>query len=183
MFEIRGVQKFVNICKWTMKHNLVKDSTGEIVGQITGGIEFRLSQGGPRICETKSISSDANLLIAMIGPLSTADVLTSDYQMKLVTSSGMETIQNIQNFKDITIKKALEMGRQFTEKCGLMTDKVKRMIHELDEMNEKFSSMAMIGEALIIYPQDIDKIKNWFEQNNIRYIETKISSKLPYVIK
>ncbi|OLS25801.1 MAG: Pantoate kinase [Candidatus Heimdallarchaeota archaeon LC_2] len=156
---------------------------GSVVGQITGGIEFRLSQGGPKLCETKSVSSNANLVIAMLGPLSTADVLTSENHMKLVTSSGMETIKNIQNFQNITIKSALQMGRQFMEKCGLMTEKVKQMIKELDNIGERFSSMAMIGEALIIFPQNRNQIKKWLNLNKIHFLETNISSILPHVIK
>lgn len=156
---------------------------GSVVGQITGGIEFRLSQGGPRLCKTRSISSNANLIVAMLGPLSTADVLTSKQQMKLVTRSGMESIQNIRDFQNVTIQSAIRMGRDFMEKCGLMTDKIRKLIRELDNMDEIFSTMAMIGEALIIYPQNKNKITNWLNQKNIHFIDTKVSSKLPYVIK
>ena len=103
--------------------------------------------------------------------------------MKLVTSSGIETIQNIRNFQDITIQKALQMGRQFMEKCGLVTERVNTMIKDLDTMGETFSSMAMIGEALIIFPQNQNAIVKWLTKNNIQFIETNVTSKLPHVLK
>ena len=39
-----------------------KTGLGSVVGQITGGIEFRLTQGGPRLRKTRSIESDQEII-------------------------------------------------------------------------------------------------------------------------
>ncbi|MHA2032205.1 MAG: GHMP family kinase ATP-binding protein [Candidatus Kariarchaeaceae archaeon] len=155
---------------------------GSVVGQITGGMEIRLTQGGPRLCETISISSASELLIGFIGPLSTKDVLTSAQQMKLVTKSGIESVEKVRSKSDLSLSEMIKTGREFMKSCGLMTDKIREIIGQLDSIGEERVTMAMIGEALIIDPVDVDTVKNLLGENHIAYLETKITNKLPYII-
>lgn len=155
---------------------------GSVVGQVTGGIEIRLSQGGPKLSETISIRSNAEIIIGMLGPLSTKDVLTSKDQMNLVTKSGISSVNQLKKIANPSIIQIIQTGRVFMETCGLLTPRIKNMIAKLDSIGELHSTMAMIGEALIIHPKNKNRVLKLLEENNVECLDTVVSNKLPHVL-
>jgi pantoate kinase len=155
---------------------------GSVVGQITGGIEIRLTQGGPNLCKTISVPSDSKLIIGFIGPLSTKDVLTSPDQMRLVTKTGIESVEKVRLINNLTLKDMIQVGREFSDSCGLMTNKIRKTIDKLESIEETNVTMAMIGEALIIDPVDQNKVIELFELNNIKYLVTNVTTRLPTLV-
>lgn len=155
---------------------------GSVVGQFTGGIEIRLSQGGPKLCKTMSFDSMEEVVIALFGPLSTKDVLTSNKQMDLLTKSGIRCVEKVKNVSSLTLTQIIKLGREFMVTCGLMTTRIENIISQLDSIGEIHSTMAMIGEAIIIKPINKNSVLKLLDEYNIGHFSTSISNKLPHVI-
>ncbi|MFV2013978.1 MAG: pantoate kinase [Candidatus Heimdallarchaeota archaeon] len=174
-----------NIALYSLAHKaeiINQTGLGSVVGQISGGIELRLSQGGPKRSLTISFHSESEVIIGLLAPLSTKDVLTSSEQMDLVTISGIRCIEQIKNTRNLTLMQIINSGRKFMETCGLMTPRIENIISQLDSIGEVHSTMAMIGESVIINPIHKTKVLRLLEKNNIEYLETTVSSKQPHIV-
>ena len=90
-----------------------KTGLGSDVGQITGGIEFRLTQGGPRLCKTRSIESDQEIILFLINPIKTADILKSDEQIEQINRSGFDLLKKALTLKTSYEEKLIIMGKDF----------------------------------------------------------------------
>ena len=59
---------------------------GSVVGQIASGVELRITQGGPDICEMISFYEEIEVILLFFGPLDTSKIITSDKKMIDVTT-------------------------------------------------------------------------------------------------
>ncbi|MCE7735831.1 MAG: hypothetical protein GPJ54_13200 [Candidatus Heimdallarchaeota archaeon] len=174
---------YIDLFELAHKAELINHTgLGSVVGQFTGGIEVRISQGGPKLSRTVSFNSSEEIVIGFLGPLSTKDVLTSSEQMDLVTKSGIRCVEEVKKITNPSITQIIKLGREFMETCGLMTSRIESIISQLDNIGEKHSTMAMIGEAIIIKPINKDHVLKMLNENNIECFKTVISSKSPYVL-
>ena len=155
---------------------------GSVVGQMVGGIELRLTQGGPTVCKTKKYNASDELVLVFYGPLSTVDVLTSEEQMRLVTNAGLETLKALRHQENISLIDMIHSGYNFTTKCGLETPRIESKIKELEDIGEDMVSMAMIGETLIIKPNHIAKLTEKLQKDGDHFLITKISNDQPKII-
>lgn len=175
--------EYIDLFELAHKAELINHTgLGSVVGQFTGGMEIRLSQGGPKLCKTISFDSNEEIVIGLLGPLSTRDVLTSTKQMDLVTKSGIRCVEKVKNITNLNLSQIIKLGREFMETCGLMTHRIENIISQLDSIGEMHSTMAMIGEAIIINPIDKNSVMKLLEESDIKYFSTTISNKLPHVI-
>jgi pantoate kinase len=156
---------------------------GSVVGQVTSGIEIRLSQGAPGLCKTRSFSENDDVVILIFGPLKTSAIITSEEIMISVTKAGLEAVEKAKNIKNNYTTQLIKIGNEFTRKCGLPTLRLREVMKELDELGEDLNAMAMIGETIIIVPRDHTKLIKWIETRGYDYIESKISSKKPHMIR
>jgi len=155
---------------------------GSVMGQITGGIEIRTIQGGPGIGDSYSIPDQSEIVILMLGSLQTSDVLVSQTQMNKVNKAGIGRIEELSQKKQVTLRNILQLGRSFTEECGLMTPRVENLLNRLDKLDEHYASMAMIGETVIILPKNRDNIIEFAKQHKIAYVVTKITNNSPSIV-
>ncbi|MDH5401765.1 MAG: hypothetical protein OEY49_04665 [Candidatus Heimdallarchaeota archaeon] len=162
---------------------LNKTGLGSVVGQITSHIELRMTQGGPKVCETKSFLSDETLILALLGPLNTSDVLKSEVQMNQVTISGLSVLEEAVQITDNHLIKFIRLGKRFSLSCGLLTERLNSLILSLESIGEMHVCMAMIGEALIICPTNITSVINLLKEMNINFIETNITHEKPKLLE
>lgn len=94
---------------------------GSVMGQITGGVEIRTKVGGPGIGETMGIPADDQIIILMKDKLKTSDVLQSEEQLNLITSTGNKLIKHAKGLDKDFVREFLEIGKEFTRECGLMS--------------------------------------------------------------
>ncbi len=160
-----------------------KTGLGSVLGQSVPGIEIRMTQGAPGIAKVLSFQAEKEIAIIPIAPLSTSDVLTSETQMQKVTEAGQKLIDRIHQDPIVTLEAVIEMGREFTFSCGLLTPRIEKLIKELDEMEETRASMAMIGETLIIYPYDLKKIQKWAINRSLPIIISQIADRSPHILQ
>ncbi len=155
---------------------------GSVLGQSVKGIELRITQGAPGIATVKSFDERRELIIVPIAPLSTADVLTSEQQMELVTKAGIKAVDELRDRESLTLEELLTVGKRFMKTCGLQTRRVQRLISSLESIGEHYVTMAMIGETLIILPQDQSQVDEWINKNNLRSHITRVSGKTPHLL-
>lgn len=156
---------------------------GSVMGQISSGVELRTKQGGPGIGEVKTKHADDRIILMLLGSLSTSDVLKSKDQLQQVTKVGNIAVRKAKEIKENNVvRKFMKFSEDFMQTCGLRTERVKKLKEKLSRMNEPHVSMAMIGETIVIVPNDIEKIISWANDNRIPYITTEITSKVPSIV-
>ncbi len=156
---------------------------GSVVGQVSSGIELRKTQGDPEICDVRKYYEDIEVVLLFFGPLDTSKIITSREKMIDVTNSGIEAVKEASKIEVPTVNDFIKIGNEFTNKCGLLTDRMGIVMKELAKINENKVAMAMIGETLVILPQNKTKLIDWINNNNYKFIETRIASKTPYILE
>lgn len=155
---------------------------GSVVGQITPGIELRLTQGGPGICDTQSIKVSDTIILIFHGPLDTSSIITSDKKMKQVTQAGIIATKKAKNISSNYTESYINIGNEFTRTCGLVSETINRYMKELHKIGEDNCAMAMIGETLVILPKNREAVISWANGNRLKYIETQVTEKKPFVM-
>ncbi len=159
-----------------------KTGLGSVVGQITSGIEIRLSQGGPNICKTLSLYEDRKIIFAFFAPLSTSSVLKSKEQVAKLTKSGIAAVKRVEDINSVNLVKLIRLSQDFMESSGLSTTNIQNARKQLFEIGEDLVTMAMIGETLVILPNDEKLVISWLENEGIHYCITQITNKKPHII-
>ncbi len=155
---------------------------GSVLGQSVAGIELRITQGAPGKAIVKSFEEENELIIVPIAPLSTSDVLTSEKQMKTVTKAGIMAVDELKKRERVTLTQLINVGKRFMRTCGLLTKRVQNLINSLERIGETYATMAMIGETLVILPQDPNQVAEWADENNLKYHVTELSRRIPHLI-
>ena len=155
---------------------------GSVVGQTSGGIEIRLTQGSPSTAKTKIIHNSADIVILIKGPLSTPDVLVSESMMKKVTQTGLKLTQNLNSVKGNWVTEFIKIGHQFMLKCGLATTRIISAVEDLKSIGEGNVTMSMIGESLIVNPISPIRLEKWANDNQWIIVKTKITNELPKIV-
>ena len=159
-----------------------KTGLGSVVGQITGGIELRLTQGGPRLCKTKSIESNQEIILFLINPIKTAEILKSDKQIKQINKSGVDLLKKALKLKKSYEEKLIIMGKNFSARSGLLSMKLKTILKDLEIIGEVNSTMSMIGETIVILPKNKKNVIDYATSNDIPFLVTKITNRLPHLM-
>jgi len=159
-----------------------KTGLGSVVGQITGGIELRLTQGGPRLCKTRSIESNQEIILFLINPIKTAEILKSDKQIKQINKSGVDLLKKALKLKKSYEEKLIIMGKHFSARSGLLSMKLNTILKDLEIIGEVNSTMSMIGETIVILPKNKKNVINYATSNDIPFLVTKITNRLPHLM-
>ena len=149
-----------------------KTGLGSVVGQITGGIELRLTQGGQRLCKTSSIESDQEIILFLINPIKTAEILKSDEQIEQINRSGFDLLKKALTIKTSYEEKLIIMGKDFSVRSGLLSMKLNLILKDLENIGEVNSTMSMIGETIVILPKNKKNVNKMILVFfiNLRYI-------------
>ncbi len=156
---------------------------GSVLGQSVQGIELRIKQGAPGIGKVKPFYDNQEIAIIPIAPLSTSDVLVSEKQMQKVTAAGMEIVEKLKNKKSINAREIIANGKKFMLNCGLATERILSLIDELNRIGEKSATMAMIGETLIVVPENKEKLEQWVKEKGYKIFFTNPSKRPASIIR
>ncbi|MCY3410882.1 MAG: hypothetical protein INQ03_04510 [Candidatus Heimdallarchaeota archaeon] len=156
---------------------------GSVVAQVASNIELRLTQGDPEYCKMKVFQATDEVIIIYIGPLKTSEIITSDDMMVAVTKAGIEAVNKANNISHNNVAKSfLQLGHAFTRSCGLATQQVISIQDQLEKINEYDTAMAMIGETVLILPNNRERVLKWIKNHNYSYLITRISNNRPHVM-
>ena len=159
---------------------ICKTGLGSVMGQSVEGIEIRRIIGAPGVGRVVSIPCKSDIFLIILGPLSTSQVLSSKEKMEIVTKAGVNIHETIG--EKTSLEEIMDLGFKFAKECGLMTNRVRELIEDLHRMGETRSTMAMIGETLVVVPYNKDKLRKYCRSEELYFVETRISSETPHVL-
>ncbi len=153
---------------------------GSVLAQSVPGFELRIEQGAPGIGKVKSFALNANLFLVPIASLSTPNVLKSKEKMDQVTTAGMEAINRL--LINFSLDSLFQESYNFLMKSGLCTPRIATLVDGLHKIEEFHVTMAMIGETIVIHPNNPDQVQAFLSSKNLSYILTNPSTQAPHVI-
>ncbi len=124
---------------------------GDVLAQTVGGLEVRVQAGGPGVGKIQSIDYQDTLLVALAGSpgLETAKVLTNPTSRQRINSIGEELVTKL--IDNPTVEMFIECSREFSEKIGLQSTRVKQALNMLDREGLTESSMVMLGDSVFCF--------------------------------
>ncbi|MFW9975275.1 MAG: pantoate kinase [Candidatus Thorarchaeota archaeon] len=124
---------------------------GDVLAQTVGGLEVRVQAGGPGVGKIQSIDYQDTLLVALAGSpgLETAKVLTNPSSRQRINTIGEELVTKL--IDNPTVEMFIECSREFSEKIGLQSTRVKQALNILDREGLTESSMVMLGDSVFCF--------------------------------
>ncbi len=124
---------------------------GDVLAQTVGGLEIRVQAGGPGVGKIQNIDYQDTLLVALAGSpgLETAKVLTNPSSRQRINTIGEELVTKL--IDNPTVEMFIECSREFSEKIGLQSTRVKQALHMLDKRGLSKSSMVMLGDSVFCF--------------------------------
>ena len=121
---------------------------GDVLAQYHGGIEIRTRPGAPGIGLVEDITSSEPFTVLLAGTtgIETKDVLNNPTSRGQINQYGEELIISL--LKDPSLEGIVQHSRCFAESTGLMTDRVRGALDDLDLSNLSNSSMVMLGDSV-----------------------------------
>ncbi|ASJ16141.1 pantothenate kinase [Thermococcus chitonophagus] len=142
---------------------------GDVVAQLTGGIDIRIREGGPGVAVVDNILRDEyKVLVVPLGRLKTRDVLSSDI-VHVISREGKKSLDTL--LKNPTPETLMNEARRFAEATNLMDEELKEISREIDKVISLQSSMIMLGKGLfaLIKEGEVDKVKELLLDLNLRF--------------
>jgi len=119
---------------------------GDVVAQLTGGVEVRVKAGGPGIGVVDNLFfEDYRVLVVPLGRLSTREVLDGDV-VKAIEIEGRKALEEL--LKEPKPERLMSIARNFAERTGLLSGELLELARELDRVLKLPSSMVMLGRSL-----------------------------------
>lgn len=147
---------------------------GDVIAQISGGFETRITAGAPGIGEVirhDGISTD--VLIFSHGPMSTSPVLKSQSFQSIAESLGKELLR--QFLAEPSASQAAKLGRVFAEKTGLLTETVRESLEYAVKSGYPDGSMVLIGNTTFLFVDDSEIAAKKLRLDKRLYYKTAIS--------
>ena len=128
-----------------------KTGLGTVLAQSRGGVEIRVKPGAPGIGHVDLIPVDPNTVIVCgsVGPIETKKMLSNPEIREKINRIGGKMVDEL--VKNASIEKLMELSKQFATEIGLMSERIKRVIKELEENGFVNASMAMFGETVFCF--------------------------------
>ena len=127
---------------------------GDVLAQYYGGIEIRTKPGAPGIGLVQNITVDEPFTVILAGThgIETKAILTDPASRKQINRYGEELVTTL--IEDPSLEHIVQHSRSFAESTGLMTDRVRGALPELDLLELSNSSMVMLGDSVFCICQD-----------------------------
>ncbi len=139
---------------------------GTVIAESVGGIEIRTHPGAPGIGQIMTLPSSREYMLVSLpfGPISTSKHLKDEDLRKRINERGglftdaLRTHPTVANF--------LKYSRNFAEHIGIITDRVKAVLQEADEVGFTCST-AIFGENVfsLVQPDQVSELKALFESH------------------
>ena len=138
---------------------------GTVIAETLGGGEIRTKPGAPGIGEIEfiEIPENVNVICLVFGPMSTRRFLTDPECRTRINEWGGKLVDEL--IKTPTICKFMKLSRQFAEKVGLITNRV-RSILDLTDKEGLICSMPMFGESVftVAEPENVNTVLRIFSE-------------------
>jgi len=142
-----------------------KTGLGTVIAEAFGGVEVRVKPGAPGIGEIKHVPVPKDYVVACLtfGPLPTKKFLTDEETRKRVNEFGGKLVDKL--IEEPNVKNFMNFSRQFTEHIGLMTQRIRRILHAADNA-DFICSMPMFGESVftLIKQESLEELLQIFHK-------------------
>lgn len=140
-----------------------KTGLGTVIGETFGGLEIRAEPGAPGIgrilrLRLEQDTHDYRVVCLVFGPLSTKRLLQERRLRAALNRIGGELVDKI--IKDQQVRRFMEYSREFAERTGLISSRIRPVLSRLDELPVRMS-MLMFGEG-VFGLVDSDTLKKVF---------------------
>lgn len=115
---------------------------------IGGGCVITVEPGAPgtAVIDRIPISEDYVVVAGVFGPIPTREVLSSPEKRQAVNRWGRLTLEKI--LAEPSLENFLACCREFAEKAGFVTERVRRLFKAADEAGAIGAAQNMVGEAV-----------------------------------
>lgn len=130
---------------------------GDVIAQFSGGIEVRVRPGAPGIGLIQNLSFSESRVVILAGSpgLETSEVLSDPTSRKRINDAGDRIVSRL--IEEPTFENFIECSREFAIYTGLMTNRVRNAIQDLEVNHLTDSSMVMLGDSVFCFCDDADK--------------------------
>lgn len=150
---------------------------GTVLSAFFGGLNLRTEPGAPGFGKVARIPfSPANRLVTTsFAPIVTKRVLRSHALRSRVNDCSSNMVNTLRQNK--ALGSFMRLSRRFAECMALRSQRVKRLMDELDSIGI-LSSMAMLGQTLfcIVPYGDTDSVNNYLRRRGSTPIITEVST-------
>ncbi|WP_456321962.1 pantoate kinase [Palaeococcus sp. (in: euryarchaeotes)] len=154
------------------KHEVLnRGGLGDVIAQLTGGVEIRIKEGAPGVGVVDNIFfEDYKVLAVPLGRLSTREVLEGD-MIKLIEREGMKALEKL--LMAPNVENMMRLSREFAENTGLLEGELLEIARELDKVLKLPSSMVMLGKSLFAFLRgnEIPKAQETLDELSIERYE------------
>ncbi len=125
-----------------------KTGLGTVGPLMLGGCIITVEPGAPGIAiiDRIPISTDYAIVAGVFGSVPTKEVLSSPEKRLAVNKWGRKTLENI--LADPSLENFLGYCREFAEKTGFMTERVRALIRLAERADAIGAAQNMVGEAV-----------------------------------
>lgn len=143
-----------------------KTGLGTVIAETFGGVEIRVTPGGPGIGEVRQmqVPKDTAVACLVFGPLSTRRLLSDSVTRKRVNELGGKLVDSL--VKEPSITNFMKLSREFAEHVGLITSPVRDVLELADDVGS-VCSMPMFGESVFMLAQrkSLEKLLSIFHEH------------------
>ena len=119
---------------------------GDVVAQAKGGLPIRLEPGGPQHNLLDAIPAPARVEYVSFGEVSTEAVLAGNTDQ--LSQAGKTALSRVVG--EPTLRSFVYASRAFAREAGLLTDRVREAILDVNEVDGE-ASMAMLGDTVFAF--------------------------------
>lgn len=125
-----------------------KTGLGTVGPLMLGGCIITLEPGAPGIAviDRIPVTTDYTIVAGVFGPISTKEILSSPERRLAVNKWGKKTLEKI--LAESSLGNFLACCREFAEKTGFMTERVKGLLKLADKAGAIGAAQNMVGEAV-----------------------------------
>ncbi len=124
-----------------------KTGLGDVGGQYNGNVCVKYKKGNP-LKGVKIPINNKFVYYKIFGPLNTKKVITNGKIKDKINKNGLKALKKLKKEKNITLKKLIEISKEFSVESCLLGDK--RVINLIKKIEQKgnSASMIMLGNAV-----------------------------------
>jgi len=151
---------------------------GTVGGLMLGGCVLVVEPGAPRygVIDRIPISQDYQIVAGVFAPRLTKNFLESKEKEAVINEMGQKTMKKI--LSNPSLENLLRSCREFAEKTGLATERVRKLIDAAEEAGAVGATQNMLGEAVhaLVKAEKMENVLRVFKRQlpQERILTTKI---------
>jgi len=129
-----------------------KTGLGDVVSQLRGGIEIRVSEGLYGIVDNILLDKKLKVLSFSMGEIKTDNILKDDKKMEEIKKEGEKGLRGL--LAQPTPENMITLSKRFSERIGIHDEDIKEVVKALDGVS--LSSMVMLGKSVFSFIREDD---------------------------